>query len=145
MALGNSNTVAKDILTYYMTTGTGSLISRPAAWYTSLHTGSVGETGANEVTTTGTATGNDTNYVRKAVTFSTPTGTHTANSAALTFPTVALPTGGGASSYTVNHFGIWSAATGGTYYRGGALTASKSLSAGERITFATGAITLTED
>jgi hypothetical protein len=79
----------------------------------SLHTGTPGSTGASE------ATGGSPAYARKQTTWgaaasSTVTGTE------VTFD---VPAG----SYS--HWGLWTAATGGTFLDGGALTATVTLSA----------------
>jgi hypothetical protein len=82
--------------------------------FVSLHSGSPGTTGANEIATT-----------RVAVTWTASTGGSAAsNSGALS---INLP-----ASTTATHFGIWSAASAGTYYIGGPLspTVTTSASAG---------------
>jgi hypothetical protein len=77
--------------------------------YVSLHTASPSTTGANEVTG-GT-------YARVAVTWTASTaGSAASNAGSLS---INLP-----ASTTATHFGIWSAASAGTYYIGGALSPS---------------------
>jgi hypothetical protein len=72
--------------------------------FVSLHSGSPGTTGANEIATT-----------RVAVTWTASSaGSAATNAGALS---IALP-----ASTTASYFGIWSASTGGTYYIGGALS-----------------------
>lgn len=82
--------------------------------YVSLHTASPGTTGANE------ASGGSPAYARQATTWSadsTDDGVRTG-----TQVTIDLPAG------TYTHFGLWSAASGGTYIDGGTI-ASTTLSA----------------
>lgn len=74
--------------------------------YVSLHTADPGTTGASE------ATGGTPAYARKAVTFPAAT-TGSATATAVTFD---IPAG------TYTHFGFWSAATGGTFRGGGAIS-----------------------
>jgi len=116
----------------------------PANLYVSLHTADPAQTGANEVTTAagsgwvgyarvtaaagtaGTAAG--AVFGGGGVAGAAPTGTTTrsiSNSAALTFPA----SGGTSGSVTVTHFGLWDAATGGNWIRGGALSASQVIGA----------------
>jgi len=81
--------------------------------FVSLHTGDPGNTGVNEVT--------GTPYVRQSVTFAY-TGnnpTTAANNIVVQFPTATGLWG------TIYHFGIWDAATNGTFYGGWAVTAPK--------------------
>lgn len=76
--------------------------------YVSLHTADPGTTGASEVT--------GGSYARVAVTWGAPSGGSVANSNALS---INLP-----ATTTAAYFGVWSAATAGTYYIGGALSPS---------------------
>lgn len=70
----------------------------------SFHTGDPGATGASEVSGTG----------RPATTWATATGgTRTGSKVSAPVP----------ASTTVTHWGIWSAATGGTFLFGGSLSA----------------------
>lgn len=77
-------------------------------WF-ALHTGDPGTTGANEATGTGAARGQTT--------WGSPAGnpTTTAGSQAVI----------GAPAGTFTHWGQWSAASGGTFQRGGPLPASE--------------------
>ena len=77
----------------------------------SLHTGTPGSTGASE------ATGGS--YSRKQTTW----GTAASSTVTGTEVTFDVPAG----SYS--HWGLWTAATGGTFLDGGALTATVTLSA----------------
>jgi len=95
--------------------------------YLSLHTADPGSTGANE------ATGGS--YARQAIPKVAPSsGTYTSD-AAITF--ASMPAG------TFTHVGLWDAATAGNYIDGDALTASKTVDAGDTIQFASGALTAT--
>lgn len=105
----------------------------PANVYIALHTADPGDTGASEVT------GNA--YARVAVSttggWSDPGATSgaTENAAAITFPQ-ATPAGWG----TVTHVSVWDAATAGNMLFRGALAASKTVAANDRVEFAAGAL-----
>ena len=86
-------------------------VTRPTAWYVSLHTADPGLTGASEVTT-----GVDSDYVRKSVTFAAASALQKASNAAATWTANA-----GATTYVVTHVGIWDAATTGNFLNYGAL------------------------
>lgn len=101
-----------------------AVIVPSTTYYLSLHTGDPGTTGASE--------GTDG---RKAITFAASSGGSQASSNAQSWPTAV-----GGQTYA--YFGIWTAASGGTYRRGGTLT-SITPSAGATISIASGAITLT--
>lgn len=77
--------------------------------YASLHTADPGATGASEVTG-GT-------YARKAVTWGTATGGSVSSTS---IPSHDIPAG-----TTLAYFGWWTAASGGTWEGGGALSASE--------------------
>jgi hypothetical protein len=85
-----------------MLTELGSL-----AGFASLHTGNPGATGANEVT------GGTPAYARKAVTWAAPSAGAMALSNSPTFDVPA--------NTTITHVGIWSAASGGTFYGFGSI------------------------
>src|SRR5580765_3990565 len=93
-------------------------------YYLSLHTGDPGTTGASE--------GTDG---RKAITFASSSGGTQASNLAQSWPSAV-----GGQTYAF--FGLWTAASAGTYLRGGTLT-SITPSAGATISIASGAITLT--
>ncbi len=76
--------------------------------FASLHTSDPSTTGANE------ATGGSPAYARKAITWNAASGGNLDNNAN---PVFDVPAG------TYSHFGLWSDATGGTYYGGGPLSA----------------------
>lgn len=78
----------------------------------SLHTADPGTSGGAELT------GGTPAYARQPVTWTTPvTGGDLDNAGSSTFN---VPSG-----QTVTHFGMWSAASGGTFYGGGPLSAQE--------------------
>lgn len=85
-------------------------IAAVAVWM-SLHTGDPGTTGASEVS------GGSPAYARKAGTWNTAASGNLDNS---NTPTFDIPAG-----TTVSHWGAFSASTAGTFYFGGALSASE--------------------
>lgn len=99
------------------------------AVYVSLHTGSPSTTGANEVS------GGSPAYARKSMTWNAASGGALDNSNA---PVFDVPAG-----TTVSHFGLWSAATAGTFYGGDALSASESFTGQGTYTLNDGDVTLT--
>jgi hypothetical protein len=96
------------------------------AGFASLHTADPGTTGASE------ATGGSPAYARKAITWATASGTKVSSNA----PVFDVPAG------TYAFFGLWSLATGGTYYDGGALSASEVYSG--QGTYSLTSVTLTQ-
>jgi len=102
-----------------------AIIAAGTTYYLSLHTAAPGETGASE--------GTDG---RQAITFAASSGGTQASNDAQTWASAK-----GSQTYT--DFGLWTAATSGTYLRGGPLTSSITPPAGSEITVASGAITLT--
>ena len=114
----------------------------PASHFVSLHTGDPGTTGASECA-------NANSYARVEV--SSAAGSWDApatdgstrcidNTAAITFPTASGSWG------TVTHFGIWDSGTygAGNFIRGGALTASQAVGAGNIPQFAANNLSLKE-
>lgn len=102
-----------------------------ATIYVSLHTGDPGDTGANEVTG-GT-------YGRQSCAFDAAASNHTQNTSVINFtlmPAITNP------NY-VTHFGLWSAASGGTFRGGGAMTANKETNAGDTYQVAAGDLDIT--
>ena len=84
--------------------------------YVSLHTADPGETGTSEVTGGG--------YGREGpTTFSAAAAGTTSNTAQIDFTNM--------PAVTVTHVGLYDAATAGNFLWGGALTASKTLNAGD--------------
>ena len=100
--------------------------------FVSLHTADPGDTGLYEVS--GGA------YARQgAITF-TSTGnnpTITSNSAILTFPQATAAWG------TITHFGLWSAASGGTFRGSELLTASGPVNNADTVRFLPGSLKIT--
>jgi len=84
------------------------------AAYASLHTADPSTTGASE------ATGGSPAYARKAITWNAAAAANLDN---LANPVFDVPAG------TYTHFGLWTAATGGTFLGGGTLSASETFSA----------------
>lgn len=107
-----------------------------AGRYVSLHTADPGNTGASEVTTAG-----GTAYARQAATFTSSGNNPTTygNDTIIQFPIA------GASWGTITHFGIWSAATAGTFYGGAALSVSKAIAADDVARFPISNLTVTAD
>lgn len=79
--------------------------------YVSLHTADPGTTGASEVT------GGTPAYARKAVAWSSAAGGVAAIAAGVTFD---VP-----GATTISYVGLWSTATGGTYYGSAPLSAAE--------------------
>jgi hypothetical protein len=92
-----------------------------------LHTADPSTTGANELT------GGSPAYARKAVTWSAAA---TAAKAASNAPVFDVGAG-----KTITHWGMWSTATGGTFYYGGTLPASETF--GSQGTYTATSTTLT--
>ena len=113
----------------------------PATLYVALHTADPGEAGAQN---TNEATG--TSYNRVAVTnnatnFPAASGGSKSNGTAINFAT---PGAGGWG--TVTHWSIGDAASGaGNILFSGALTTSKTINAGDTVSFAIGTLTVTAD
>lgn len=78
-------------------------------------------------------------YARTAASFAAASSGSIANSSAVTFPTASGSWG------TVTHFEIWDASTSGNRLYWGALTTSKTPTSGDVVSFAIGALTVTED
>jgi hypothetical protein len=84
------------------------------AVYASLHTADPGSTGTSE------ATGGSPAYARKAITWNAAATSNLDNDAN---PVFDVPAG------TYSHFGLWSAATAGTFYGGDVLSATEAYAA----------------
>ena len=100
--------------------------------YVSLHTADPGTTGTSEVS--GGA------YARQGPVAFANAGnepTVASNSAILTFPAATASWG------TIGWFGIWTAATAGTFQGSGALTSAKPINSGDTARFLAGALTIT--
>lgn len=101
-----------------------------AAGFVSLHTADPGTTGASEIT------GGSPAYARKAITWAAATGSNLDSSNA---PVFDVPAGA-----TVSYYGLWSAATGGTLYVAGPLSAAEAFAAQGTYTLSDLDITLTD-
>lgn len=101
----------------------------PATVYVSLHTADPGETGASEVT--------GGSYAREAVTFAAASGGTVASSADLTF--ASMP------AATITHTALWDASSAGNCLWTGALSASKTLQAGDTFQILSGNLTVSVD
>lgn len=103
------------------------------AVYVSLHTGDPGTAGSNEASGGG--------YARQSVSFinSGSNPTVAANGGVIQFPQASASWG------TVTHFGIWSAATGGSYLGGEAVDESKAIGVGDVARWDVGTLTVSAD
>ena len=111
---------------------TAVLAAITTAAYVSLHSGDPGDTGASEIT--GGA------YARQGPVTFTNSGanpTVAANSAIVTYPVATAAWG------LVTFFGLWTAASGGTYQGSGAVIPSKTINSGDQARFQTGSLTVT--
>ena len=102
--------------------------------YVSLHTSDPGNAGASEVS--------GAHYARVGAVAFTNAGnnpTVASNTAIVTFPAATGSWG------TVSHFGVWSAATAGTFFGSGALVTPKPVGNGDTARFLAGALTITAD
>jgi len=126
-----SNTVEDAILNHYLRNI--AIGAPPATVYVALYTSDPGETNS------GTEVSGNA-YARQAVTFNAPSSGACTNSADITFPE-ATPAGWG----TVTHFAIFNAATAGTMLFYGALTTSKTVSAGDIVRFKAGQLSIALD
>lgn len=99
------------------------------ATHLSLHTGDPGSSGTAEVT------GGSPAYARKAVTWNTASGgvADTSNAPVFDVP----------GSTSVSHFGLWTAASGGTFLGGDALSATEGFAAQGTYTATDATITVT--
>lgn len=112
--------------------GTAST-SAPATVYLALFTTDPTDAGSGtEVSTSGT------NYSRQSIAFSSASSGTTSNSADVEF---SQATGSGFG--TVTHFGIFDASTSGNLLFHGALTASKTIAAGDVFKVASGNLSIT--
>ena len=98
-------------------------------YYLSLHSATPGQNGASEIT--------GGSYARQALTFGAASGGSESSTNSQTFTNLPVEASG------IPYFGIWSAASGGTYIGGGTTTGlTESLPAGISVNFATGAVTV---
>lgn len=130
MSLSNN---AENLVLKWLMTDTA--VTRPTAWYVSLHTDDPGETGANEV-----LVATDADYVRKSATFTDSTTGSCSNEGALSW-TVDNASAG----YTIRYVGIWDAVTAGNFVAGGALYSEHAVSANSVVSFAIGDLVVSLD
>lgn len=104
-----------------------------ASRYVSLHTGAPGDTGLNEVT--GGA------YARQAATFTNAGNNPTvaSNSGVIQYPTATAVWG------TVSHFGIWSAATAGSFLGWNTVVTPKTIDIDDIARWEIGKLTVSTD
>jgi len=124
-----SDYAEKLVLDWMMTTGSAT---RPTSWYIALFTAAPSDSGGGTE-----VSGNS--YSRQSASWtagSSPGGT-TDNSGAISF------TASGGNWGTVSHIGIFDASSSGNLLWHGALTASKTISDGDTLSFAIGALDLT--
>lgn len=94
--------------TFWSASGEDDCLSGLTATFISLHNGSPGTTGANEIS--------GGSYIRVATTWGSPSaGAMVGSQVAINVP----------AATTVDHFGIWTASTSGTYKAGGNLPNSE--------------------
>lgn len=109
-------------------TGLNAILVPSTTYYLALFTTDPGTTGTGEVT--------GGSYARQAIAFGSASAGSQASTNAQNFTNMPLEASG------VPYFGIFTAATGGTYICGGATTGlSGSIPAGSTIAFASGAVT----
>lgn len=118
-------TVANQILTKILK---NTDFTHPTALYMALFTADPGETGASNEVSGGS-------YARQSIAFGTAATKTISNSGAINFT--------GMPAATVTHWGLFSASSGGTFWWGGALTASKTTGAGDTLNFAIGEVDIT--
>lgn len=110
-------------------TAIASIFVPSTTYYLSLHSATPGQTGTSEIS--------GGSYARQAITFGSASGGSEASTNSQTFTNLPVESGG------IGYFGIWSAATSGTYIGGGTTTGlTGSLPAGISVNFATGAVTV---
>ena len=114
-----------DVASAELDAAQNAILATSTTYYLSLHTGDPVGTGAHE--------GTDG---RQAITFNASSSGTQTSSNGQTWLSVA-----GGQTYA--YFGIWTAASSGTYLRGGSLTSSITPPAAAEVVFASGAITLT--
>ena len=100
--------------------------------FVSLHTADPGVGGSSEVTGGGYARQGPINFTEAGA-----NPTVASNTALLAFPQATAAWG------TISHFGLWTAASGGTYQGSGALTASGPVNNGDTARFLVGSLTIT--
>jgi hypothetical protein len=109
--------------------GNGTNYTAPAAVYVKLHTGDPGEDG------TANAAGETT---RKAITFGVESGGVITSNVLVEWTNVS-------TTETYSHVSLWDASTAGNNLVNGALTSSKSVTAGDTFQLPSGQVTFTLD
>ena len=110
-------------------TGLDAMFVTSTTYYLALYTTDPGTTGSGGTEVSGGS------YARQTITFAAASSGSKASSSAQTFTNV--PALGSGAPY----YGIWTAASGGTYLGGGTTNSSTAISAGSTISVASGAIT----
>ena len=118
------------LLTYTFTT---TSVSRPTAWYISLHTSDPTEAGSSAAEVSGNA------YARKAAAF-TVSGNLATNSGAIEFAAAS-----GGNFGTITHIAVMDALTGGNMIVKSALSASKTINDGDAFRIPAGSLDITLD
>lgn len=119
MAVGVSTVNwANPVLAIFRGGGNGVTFTAPATMFVQLHTADPGASGTTAVATTST---------RQAATFAAPASGAMALSNTPTFTA--------AGNETITHISLWSASTVGTFYWSATLSASKTISTGDTLTF----------
>lgn len=101
----------------------------PSNIYVKLHTGDPGEAGTSNAAT---------HTTRVEVTFGTASSGTISSDAEVSFTSLA-------GTETISHFSLWDNLTAGNCLGAGALSASKSVTAGDTLTFASGDIDVSLD
>jgi hypothetical protein len=107
----------------------------PTDVYVGLHTGSPldNNTGANEVTTSGTG------YARKVAAFASAAGGAASTNATITFDAATANWG------TITHISLYDGASGGNLLFHGAVTTSKTIETGDTFQISSGNLTISLD
>lgn len=105
----------------------GTAITATNVTHMSLHSAQPDATGSSEIS--------GGSYAREAIAFDAAALGVSANSGLVTFAN--LPTA------TITHVGLWTAVSGGTFIWRGTLAASKSVTPGDTLEFAVGAVDVT--
>jgi hypothetical protein len=123
-----SNYLEDSILEFFLRNDADTFT--PAATiYLSLHTADPGETGADECT--------GGSYARQSIAFGAASSGAVANTGAISFT--------GMPAATVTHVALWDASSTGNCYWSGALTAPKTVGAGDTVSFAIGEVDVSID
>ena len=104
--------------------------TQPATLYMALHTADPGDTGTASEVVGGS-------YARQTIAFAAASSGSAASSGAVSFA--------GMPAATVTHFSIQDAVSSGNPLFTGALSSSQTLTAGQTLSFAAGAVTVTAD